>query len=389
MKGLLIKPFDTLFFRDGKPFGMGEESFADIIFPPFPTTFYGALRSKIISENGGLKVFFSESNSALKEVAGTPKYKGKLRIIGPILRKNTHYIFPSPADLFEYKKKDREKELIKLSWEEVDLFHWKGNKKMNIKYFVLNRGNETLEGAKDTYISHEDLKLYLSGNKDVFNNIKIEEIYKKEHKTGILLKNKNIEEGYLYRLPMIRLKEDTDFYLFYDGVDELNFSDNGVLQLGGEGRACYYEKKELVYPGLSLGEFKETFKGDKAIKLYLLTPAFVQEDGLPYLGNLERLGLKLVGYAVNGTLNIGGWDINKGYPKTMRLAWRPGSVLLFESSKDIKPDELYKEINFKPVLTPGEESEGIDDEKEGYGVVLLGVENVKKLNRMEEILKIN
>lgn len=46
-----IKPLDTLFFRDGKPFSMGDNDWADGIFPPHPSVFYGALRSAYIGKN--------------------------------------------------------------------------------------------------------------------------------------------------------------------------------------------------------------------------------------------------------------------------------------------------------------------------------------------------
>ncbi len=40
-----INPVDTLLFRDGKPFSMGENTWPDTVFPPYPSVIYGALRS--------------------------------------------------------------------------------------------------------------------------------------------------------------------------------------------------------------------------------------------------------------------------------------------------------------------------------------------------------
>ena len=48
---LELQPLDTLFFRDGKPFNKGEENWADAIFPPFPATIYGALRTAYFNEH--------------------------------------------------------------------------------------------------------------------------------------------------------------------------------------------------------------------------------------------------------------------------------------------------------------------------------------------------
>ena len=46
-----IEALDTLFFRDGKPFSMGEEVWADGVFPPSPSVIYGALRSAYFANN--------------------------------------------------------------------------------------------------------------------------------------------------------------------------------------------------------------------------------------------------------------------------------------------------------------------------------------------------
>ena len=40
-----INPLDTLFFKDGKPFSMGEETWASGLFPPYPGVIYGAIRT--------------------------------------------------------------------------------------------------------------------------------------------------------------------------------------------------------------------------------------------------------------------------------------------------------------------------------------------------------
>ena len=50
---MLIKldPLDTLFFRDGKPFSMGEETWGNCIFPPSPSVIYGALRTAYFSNH--------------------------------------------------------------------------------------------------------------------------------------------------------------------------------------------------------------------------------------------------------------------------------------------------------------------------------------------------
>ena len=45
-----ISALDTLFFRDGKPFSMGENHWTNSIFPPNMSTVYGADRKSVVRE---------------------------------------------------------------------------------------------------------------------------------------------------------------------------------------------------------------------------------------------------------------------------------------------------------------------------------------------------
>ncbi len=376
MKSISIKPFDTLFFRDGRPFGMGEESFAQFVFPPFPTTFYGALRSKIIAENGGYEKFKNGKNPKLTAVAGTPNSKGSLQIIGPLLRKEGDFVLPLPADVF--RGEDGKFKKVPPCGKEI--LPWKGKEAGKIAYLFLNGEKNALKADRTSLFKNSDFKEYLLGKGKFFSAVEKGEIYKAEPKVGIALEMpyKRVRRGYLYRLSMVRLRGDVDFVVFYQGTNAVAFPERGLLQIGGEGRAAFYREEEVSPPGLSQDEFEDAIKGKKFIKLYLLTPAFIHENGLPYLEKLKILGLKLVGYSVKGLLWIGGWDMAKGFPKPMRPAWSPGSILLFQFDDGYMGREygkIYQEVNFKPVLCKPQGNEQSDDAKEGYGVVLLGVED--------------
>ncbi|MCM8808372.1 MAG: hypothetical protein NC926_10645, partial [Candidatus Omnitrophica bacterium] len=103
-----ISPNDTLFFRSGRPFAMGFETWTDTIFPPYPSTIYGALRTFLIFERGSLREFKS---GKYKDI-GTPDKKGTMKIIGPLIfnSENSKTYFPAPLDLVmkkENKKKDK------------------------------------------------------------------------------------------------------------------------------------------------------------------------------------------------------------------------------------------------------------------------------------------
>jgi CRISPR-associated protein Cmr3 len=88
-----VDPLDTLFFRDGKPFSMGNDSWANSVFPPYPSVIYGALRS----------TYFSEHIHKLK-MANTPEDPTKnLKITGIYFSIHNEIYLPLPFDCVQEK----------------------------------------------------------------------------------------------------------------------------------------------------------------------------------------------------------------------------------------------------------------------------------------------
>ncbi|MCP4112966.1 MAG: hypothetical protein GY749_46805, partial [Desulfobacteraceae bacterium] len=88
-----IDPADTLFFRDGKPFTGGEETWADAIFPPYPPVIYGALRSKFFSVHITDLIKADEPND--------PTSILKIKCI--VLQSGKRLLFPMPLDCVKKK----------------------------------------------------------------------------------------------------------------------------------------------------------------------------------------------------------------------------------------------------------------------------------------------
>ena len=89
MKFISIKANDTLFFRDGRPFSMGDDSFASSIFPPPPSVIYGALRTAYMSNK-------CENGVDLNE--WIPKTEA-LELTSILLHDKENVYFPMPEDL--------------------------------------------------------------------------------------------------------------------------------------------------------------------------------------------------------------------------------------------------------------------------------------------------
>jgi len=153
-----IKPLDTLFFRDGKPFSMGEETWADSIFPPSPSVFYGALRT----------AYFANHPHDISKANTTDDPTKDLKIKGIYYSINNDNYFPLPYDCV--KEKDNKNEKI---------FSLKLEKKSNLisnyplEYMLQSDNNKKIENIDNALFSLSQLEKYLKSTIDNLDFIKI------------------------------------------------------------------------------------------------------------------------------------------------------------------------------------------------------------------------
>jgi len=327
-----IKPLDTLFFRDGKPFSMGEETWADTIFPPYLSTIYGALRTAWFSEN--IKEFEKLSRNDFN-TENDPTNELKVKNI--TLKQGDDFLFPIPRDILQNKEQDLQR--LKFSDKE---------------YFSSAKDSNLLIAPSDDIFSYEpswilelDLIDYLDDKISNFENPK-KNLFKSEPKIGIARDrvSHSSEEGKLYRVGMLRFKEDVKIYVDFEGI-EIN---KNYFKLGGEGKFVTFQKidtkPDIIMP--------DTI--DNNFLLYLSTPAMFEKGWIPrWIDEHSLQGMipntsmevKLITAAIGKPLNIGGFDMAKKEPKPMYKAVPEGSVYYFKILSGNK-EELIK-IHGKPL----------------------------------------
>lgn len=354
-----ITPNDTLFFRDGRPFSMGMESWAETIFPPNPSTVYGAVRSWLIFEKGDLKSF---KEGKFREELGTADDKGSLKIKGPLLIKDNDIFFACPKDLLIEKSEKEENKLHKLAFlkrSESFISDYPLGK------ILLEKEMEKLEEAEG-FLTNIYLNDYLSKKIDIRLTPK-KEIYIEEPKIGIARERltKTTKEGHLYHLPMVRLNDGVSIVVKIEGIS--NIPEKRLLHLGGEGRTARIEKIS-----------DQIFKDDKGLdfnkglfKVYFATPAIFEKGYIPkwidentFEGNFDGIKLKLVCCAIGKYKLIGGWDLAKDEPKPMYRAVPAGSVYYFEILDRSDIEKIKDTFHFKNISDVYPE--------EGYGLALIG-----------------
>ncbi|HOK34156.1 MAG: type III-B CRISPR module-associated protein Cmr3 [Fervidobacterium sp.] len=369
-----IKPFDTLFFKAGRPFSAGSDSWADTFFPPFPSTFYGALRSLLIV-NGGTLEEFANGTHKLQSVVGRRTVNmveyGTLKFNSIYIVKGGIPYFPVPFDLV---LNDDKVEAVTFS-RKSELFI--SNYKLD--NYLIWRKNSQVDEANG-WLDVSNLIDYLK-NRSISSGIaESSQFFTIEEKIGIARDNTTLtsKEGFLYRIPLVRINNDTVFEIDFEGLDEGVLPNYGVMKLGGEGKAAKFtvENHDLLSSLKALDfDFDNGY-----FKVYLATPAIFKNGWLPswidpssYEGEYNGVKVKLTGCALGKSISVGGWDLVRGAPKPSRRAVPAGSVYYFKILNSVSAEQIRNTFHFKNVSDSFGDAEY---SKEGFGLAILGEVNV-------------
>lgn len=344
---LEMRALDTLFFRDSRPFTKGEDTWANGVFPPAPSVFYGALRS----------LYFSHHISELPKAQQGDDPTADLRIQGIYLKLWGHVCLPIPLDCVTLKDGGTGSSAFLLSLVDNHLIS-----SCPTPYLLTQDGSATVEPVVNGFLDHFSLKdyLHLKTNKFSFRNLDDHLI--SEPKIGITRDRTtgSSRDAMLYRADMQRL-QNVILAINYTGLD---LPAKGLAKLGAESKAVAYwhsEKFTMDAPPL---------KGNR-FKLYLATPAIFKRGWLPswivnretLVGQYQGLQLRLLTAAVGPYISIGGFDIRKKQPKPMQRAVPAGSVYYFEilEGEPEKAVEVFHGRNISEDLA-----------KQGFGLAYLG-----------------
>lgn len=323
-----INPLDTLFFRDGKPFTMGEDTWSNGIFPPYPSVIYGALRT----------LYFANHIDELRKANENNDPTKKIKIKGMFLKIRDEIYFPLPLDCVKRKGNKKNEGLVLLPQPAGEFIsNYPGLEKILTLY---DSSSDKIENIKNAVLSESSFKEYIDGKSNNITYSKIDDYLISEPKIGIARSSEThaSEEGKLYRVDMNRLEnkngEKISIVVNFDGADELNLPENGIMKLGGEGKAVSYNKYKEGNINIDFPKFNE---GAEQFKILLTTPAIFRKGWIPdwideekLVGKYNGLTMKLLTAAIGKAIYIGGFDMKERKPKPMYKAVPAGSVYYFE-----------------------------------------------------------
>lgn len=316
----LLRPYDKLFIKDGRPMSLEDDTAASGLFPPPPSVFFGALRSAVLSKANAAP----ESNE-------DPIHNG--HILGIAFARNGELLFPTPNDLVREKSKDdkqREEPAYRLTLSNPE------DAKLTSQPISGGQLLETpLKGkivqSVGGFITTSGLKDYLAGNsvpaKELFD---ADKLYKGVPKLGIGLDyvSGTTKDGQLYTMTMQQLSPEVCLCVRAEGFGPLTDD----IRLGAEARAAEVKTSasdDLTWP-------TDCPPSGEHLTMYLATPAVFRQGWIPDFidpvtmeGKVEGNSVRLVAASVGKAIPLGGWDIAKGCPKPMRRAVPAGSVYHF------------------------------------------------------------
>jgi len=356
MPTIKITPLDTLFFRDGKPFSMGEETFAEGIFPPSPSVFYGALRTAYFSEN---PEEIDLANTEKDPTIGLEINFLTFALSNSQISTDNVLYFHKPSDIVMDMKTN---ELV----GEYKILNIESRFKSNSEIECIMEYSNKIENQSDILFSFQEMDSYLNNNSEIkYKGLR--NYVTKEIKIGIG-RNSNTnttQDGQLYKVSNVRMEDEYEnrlsFVITYNGI-ELNKT--GYLKLGADNKVAHYTT-------IDFENFDVPKDFDKFFKIYLLTPSILKnladfEHKVKSLAQKYGLKVKLIASSMQKIKSVGGFMMgtksSRKAPKPMFKFIPETSVFIFKSETILSQEFLKALNNFK-----------ITNEyaKQGYGICLI------------------
>ncbi len=393
--GLMLDPLDTLFFRDGRPFGAGTRASGGL---PNPQTLAGALRTALLAHNGfdfakfaslcrsagsGARKCRNEHASqgsalenALRE-AGAPSWVVRARFRGPWLAlfdsdDAAQPLLPTPWTLFRDGDRAAGERWSRADpLEKCELPGWSPPADAMLPLWHSGSPDAKRPGG---FLTPDGIKRFLAGGEPADEHwLREDELFGFDPRTGIAVDADTFTaaEHMLYTISLLALKPKIDsqraefadrrigFYceLIVSAESEPNAQAAlpDLVPFGGEGRYVRSTKiKTYDWKTLSA----ETNRESSRAMWLLATPGLFQDgDGKstwrPNVGSAQ-----LVAAASPNPIAVSGWDVARCGPKPTRFGVPAGSVYYTEGIESFPHESMCHDP---------------EDVAQGWGFALKGV----------------
>jgi len=386
---LFLEPVDAWSFRDGRPFEAGQSFEAQSIFPPYPWTVLGCLRTTALRkycpspeeyarrDESGSCAACGDAPCVAERIVGKAGEDAPFTV-GPALlgwlgsdgRVTVYY--PSPRDLVCIAGKGGDVDSMRF----LSPVYPVGNAFCSTGRLlpVAAIGGERVEALPAGWIAGDALAQALTGvvpelvHGDRLSSEPPRVLREPRIGVGIDPSDRSVRRGQLYLRDVVRLEEGADRRagLIVQVSQSLDI-DGEIGRLGGDGRMvriCRVPPVPPIAPPAAESRFK----------IYFASPTWFQGGWRPRWideskldGTIPGTGVRvrLVSAITGEPIAIGGWDLKHQRPRPLRPMVSPGAIYFFEI-RDGDPREAVRALHGQPLCDEPSMS------KAGFGLAFIG-----------------
>ncbi|HRE46689.1 MAG TPA: type III-B CRISPR module-associated protein Cmr3 [Aggregatilineales bacterium] len=351
MKWLFLEAHDVWMFRESRPFAAGQAFVARSVFPPYPQTIAGVIRTSILEQAGVDFEAYKEGrvDPALIKAIGLPGGNdhfaslGALSLAGPYIARSVKgkvsRLLPAPNDLMQAEDSTTKSLVYSIAAPAVETVpEGVTNLPFDQWHPVSPLAGSDSEGNPfewkpvEGWLDENDVQAYLKGSTPTTVHKKADLVHTEE-KIGLGMAHdiRKAKTGLLYSAefvrPLTKAPDDQVGLLIGINDEAVKLLTPGVFLIGGEGRSAFYREvpPPPAFPSVRPGR----------IKVILTTPAYFSGGWYPAEAGWETWvgpDAHLVSALVSKPISISGWDLAQKKPKPMRAFVPAGTVYYFEGA---------------------------------------------------------
>jgi len=364
-----LNPLDVLFVRGNKSFG-DPGSYGESLIPPRPSVAAGALRTRLLVDDGINLAAFA-AGKIEHPIVGTPDRPGPFRLTAFHLARrhaagNVEALLPLPADMAVARPhagggRDSGDGILfqvivpsELSFSRTG---WASSYPLPLHPVLRQRVRTKPVGGY--WLTESGWRKYLQGRTDLdpaADIIHSGRLWKLDVRVGVGLDatTRAAAEGRLFSAEAIAFMKrehgadyEVGFLVAIAGLDDDARLCRGVIRLGGDGRAAAIEAVQGYQPPEA---DYERVAAERKCRLVLATPGIFQKGWLPdgvtessdnYWFELHGVRGRLVAGCIPRAEVVSGWDLAKELPKAAQRAVPAGTVYWLDEL-EARPEDLQR-----------------------------------------------
>ena len=343
-----IEPLDVLFLRGNQLFGE-PGSYGEALMPPWPSVAAGALRTRLLADDGVDLTAFSAGQVEHPSL-GTPAQPGPFVLQAfQVARKredgSVELLMPLPADMVVTgKERAGQPEVGTVQTLRPTTLHPALASSSPLPLLpVLAQGDDRSKPASGWWLTGHGWRSYLQGQPvTAADLVHTSALWNFDERVGLGLdgSTRSAADGKLFTTRAIALKEGVGFAVAANGAE---LPTSGSLRLGGDGRAAALLATPIAWPEPDYAAIALA----RRCRIVLTSPGiFAQGWKLPGMASDNTLSLpglraRVVAAAVSRAETISGWNLATRQPKPAQKAAATGSVYWLDDL-EATPEALGK-----------------------------------------------